>query len=230
MGNTPSCRVGTISSRVTKDNLDGSGRSSPEPLWHPRPPFSSHSVHSDLAFALWIPHPGCLRRPLAWPRTASPTTFSPLPTPHSRLPPNRGAALRTAAALAPRPPAASPAPRGLAPRSSVPPPGSPQPPPPAPVAGAVKPTAAEPAPELPRLLSFLCVRASGVGAEGEGGGRSVCLAPAAFARAARSAAGEAGAQGRVQELAGRLRAARARWSQPRAGELGPQLGLDWRHD
>lgn len=40
LGNTPSCRVGTISSRVTKDNLEGSGRSSPEPFWHPRPPFS----------------------------------------------------------------------------------------------------------------------------------------------------------------------------------------------
>ncbi|XP_029774308.1 vasodilator-stimulated phosphoprotein-like [Suricata suricatta] len=125
---------------------------------------------------------------------------------------------------------ASPAPWGLAPGPASPPPCGPQPPPPAPVAGAVKPAAAEPAPELPRLLSFLCVRASGVGAEGEGGGRSVCLAPAAFARAARSAAGEAGAQGRVQELAGRLPAAGARWSQPRASVRGPQPGLRRRHN
>lgn len=191
----------------------------------PGPFLPSIRVLSDLALALRIPRPGCLRRSLAWPRTASPTTFSPLPV-ASKPRSQRGASQPRS----PRAPRWPPQHLGVPRPTPCPPPCSPQPPPPAPVARAVKPPAAEPAPELPRLLSFLCVRASGVGAEGEGGGRSVCLAPAAFARAARRAAGEAGAQGRAQELAGRPPDAGARWSQPRASVRGPRLGLRWRRD
>lgn len=37
LGNAPSCRAGTVSSRATKNNLEGSGRSAPQPLWRSRP-------------------------------------------------------------------------------------------------------------------------------------------------------------------------------------------------
>lgn len=202
------------------------------PRWHPRPPSAQRRVLSDPAFALRIPA-WLSRCSLVWLGAASPATHPALGRLHTLA-----AALRTAAARAPRPPAASPAPPGRAalssagPSRSAAPPAAP--PPPAARAGAVKPAAAEPAPELPRLLSFLCVRASGVGAEGEGGGRSVCLSPAAFARAARSAVGKAGAQGRARGAGGppgprgargsaRRRGARPEPRSPRSGRPSPPL-------
>lgn len=107
--NLPSCRAGTISSRATKDSLEGSGRSAPQ---SPRPPSAKQRVLSDPAFPPPHPHPfppRPARRSLVWRGSASPNTFSPLPTP-GRVQ-TLGAALRAAATLAPRP--SPPAPRGF---------------------------------------------------------------------------------------------------------------------
>ena len=77
--------------------------------------------------------------------------------------------------------------------------------------------------------SFVCARAElGRREKGEVA-LSVCLPPPLPGQlevppARREPGGGCG------ELAGRLGAARAPWSQPRAGERGLQLGLSWRHD
>lgn len=119
------------------------------------------------AFALWILHPPVsLLQRSERPKSTSLLISLSLVTP--------AAALLTVAWLARAPRrTARPAPRGC---SGVPPPGSPQ--------RARRPRSQElsspPQPIRPPsagALSFLCVHASRVGAEGEGGGRSVGLSP-----------------------------------------------------
>lgn len=185
------------------------------PRWHPRPPSAQRRVLSDPAFALWIPA-WLSRCSLVWLGAASRATHPALGRLHTLA-----AALRTAAARAPRPPAASPAPPGRAALSSAGPSRSaalPAASPSSRPSGSCQARGSRTSPRAPASpLLPLCARERSWG--GGRRGRSLCLSVSRRLRPGRSKCRWEG--GRPGEGAGSRRAARA---PRRAWERSPQGG------